>query len=70
MVLWLVRVGMGDPPPPPPPRGKKFSLEPVFFDFFSGMSTWGPKTKLTLSDQINQISPPPIVKHVLEKSSL
>ena len=30
VVLWFVEVGMGDPP-----LKEKFSLYPVFFDFFT-----------------------------------
>ena len=35
------------------------------------MSTRGPKTKLTKSDQTDQLTlPPPTVKHVLERSGI
>ena len=46
---------------------QKFSLfnNPVFTDFFPAINRPRPKIQLSLSDQIDPISPPPIVKHVL-----
>ena len=58
VVLWFVEVLTSDPQP----LKQKIPTLSRFILFFYRMSTRGPKTKLTQSDQNNQITLPPIEK--------